>query len=332
MNLSVNAFRRVLTTNKWLQTAWDLLVVTFSLLPYAWGVNQFLVPHNIVAGGITGISEMVYFLSSGWIPIWGTTLTINVLLLAVAIPLLGLRFCFGTIWAVFSLAFWFRMIPIATVPVLHDPFMSCVVAGMFCGAGVGMAMTHHASSGGTDIIAMIVNKYKRVDLGKTLFVCDLIIISSSYFLPNIRSLEPIAMSLCFTFMMTIAVDTVTRHARQSVQFFIFSMYKSKEIAAAINKEVNRGCTILKGQGGYSRKSIDVLTVLAHQWETEHIFQVIKEIDPSAFVSQTNARGVYGKGFETVLSEKEQERARILEEQFAAEENNQLANQAAPSVQ
>lgn len=296
----------------------ELMAVTFGLLPYAVAINQLLVPHVIVPGGATGVSEIVYFATNGFMPIWLTNLLINVGLLCVAIPALGWKFCFRTVWGVFSLSMWYKLVPIATEPILHDPFMSCVVAGLLCGAGIGVVMLNGGSSGGTDIVAMLLNKYKHITLGKTLFACDLVIMSSAYFLPDIQSIEPIMMGLCFTFMMTQAVDTVISHAHQSTQFFIFSMYKSKEIAAAINKEANRGCTILNGQGGFSKKPIEVVVVLAKEHETNHIFRIIKEIDPNAFVSQTNAKGVYGKGFDTVLNKKEQERARQLEIEFEQE--------------
>lgn len=315
MDFSFENLQESIKQRKVLAIVLELAAISLGLLPYAVAINQLLVPHVIVAGGATGISEIIYFATSGYMPIWLTNLLLNVLLLSIAIPLLGWRFCFRTVWGVISLSLWYKVVPIASSPILHDPFMSCVVAGLLCGAGIGMVMLNGGSSGGTDIIAMIINKYRRIALGKVLFACDLVIMSSAYFLPNIHSIEPIMMGLCFTFMMTQAVDTVISHARQSTQFFIFSMYKSKEIAEAINREAHRGCTFLQGMGGFSKKPINVVVLVAKQHETNHIFRIIKEIDPNAFVSQTLAQGVYGKGFDTVLNKAEQERARQLELEF-----------------
>lgn len=290
----------------------DYLCIFVFLMPYAVSINQLMIPHNIVGGGLTGIAEIVYFATGTAVPVWITSLGINVALLCLAVYLLGWRFCVRTIWGVFSLAFWLKFVPVASAPLLHDPFMSCVVSGLICGACLGMVYLCNGSSGGTDIVAMIVNKYRRVPIGRALFVCDLIIISCAWYLPNITTIEPIVMGLCFTFMCMIAVDMVLNNARQSVQFFIFSMKHADEIATAINREVNRGATILNGVGCYSKKPMKVVTVLARKQESKQIFDLIKLIDPNAFVSQTIAQGVFGKGFDTVLNKKEQERAKMLE--------------------
>lgn len=193
--------------------------------------------------------------------------------------------------------------------------MACVISGLFCGASLGVVYLNNGSTGGTDIIAMIVNKYKRVSIGRALFGCDLVIISCAWFLPNINTVEPLMLGLCFTFMTMLAVDYLLNNARQSVQFFIFSMHNAEEIAEAINTKVHRGVTLLDGTGGYSKKPIKVVTVLAKKYERKQIFDLIKAIDPNAFVSQTAAQGVYGKGFDTVLNKQEQERARQLEIQY-----------------
>lgn len=290
----------------------ECFFITLFLLPYAIAVNQLLVPHNIVGGGLTGLSEILYFATDRFVPIWLTTLVVNSLLLLAAVITLGWLFCARTIWGVISLTFWLKIIPISSEPILHDPFMSCVVAGLFCGASLGMVYHNNGSSGGTDIIAMIVNRYRRISIGRVLFLCDLIIIGSAWFLPNIHSLEPIMMGLCFTFMCTIAVDAVLNKARQSVQFMIFSPHHAEEIADAINQRAHRGVTMLEGVGWYKKKRIRVVTVLARNHESRLIFDIIKAIDPNAFVSQTNTQGVFGKGFDTVLNKQEQERARAIE--------------------
>lgn len=304
----------------------EYIAIAICLLPYGIAINQLMVPHNIVGGGLTGIAEIIYFATHTSIPIWLTTLVLNSILLLVAVFTIGWRFCVRTIWGVFSLAFWFRVVPIATEPILSDPFMSCVVSGLFCGASLGLVYLNNGSSGGTDIIAMIINKYKRVSMGKALFACDLLIIASAYFIG--ANFERIMMGLCFTFMCMLSVDSVMAQARQSVQFMIFSRHNAEDIANAINTQVNRGVTILNGQGWYSKKPIKVVTVLAKKHEGRQIMDLIKAIDPNAFVSQTNAQGVFGKGFDTVLNKQEQERARQLElelEQHFDEAENKEKN-------
>lgn len=310
----VSIHERLLAFKKqrWVNELIEYFCIWLFLVPYAIAINTLMIPHNIVGGGITGLAEIVFFSTNRVVPVWLSTLLFNAGLLIVAIRTLGWRFCVRTIWGVLSLAFWFRIIPVFDTPILSDPFMSCVVAGLFCGASLGLVYLQNGSSGGTDIVAMIVNKYRRVSIGKALFGCDLLIISSAWFLPNITTIEPILMGLCFTFMCMIAIDTVLNNARQSVHFFIFSMNHADAIATAINQEVHRGATILNGVGCYSKKPMKVVTVLARKHESKQIFDIIKLIDPNAFVSQTIAQGVFGKGFDTVLNQQEQERAKMLE--------------------
>ena len=301
-----------LRSKKVVNEIFEYVTIFIGLIPYGFAVNQLLVPAEVVGGGLTGVSEILYFATNTAVPIWLTTLVVNLLLLAVAMYLVGTRFCIRTVWGVLALTFWFRVIPIAQEPVLHDTFMAVVIAGMLCGLGLSIVFLNNGSSGGTDIIAMIVNKYRRMSIGKVLFACDLVIISSAYFLPQNHSLEPILMGLCFTFMCTMTADTIMGRARQSVQFFIFSKHKSKEIADAIVERVHRGVTELDGTGWYSKKPVRVLLTLVRVHESNEVFRIIKDIDPNAFVSQTVTRGVFGKGFDTVLNKREQERAQELE--------------------
>jgi len=135
-------------------------------------------------------------------------------------------------------------------------------------------------------------------MGPILLYCDLIIISSAYFLPDVRSIEKILYGLCFTAVCSMTVDSVMGRLRQSVQFFIFSP-KYEEIANAINVRVNRGVTVLHGEGWYSKQPMHVLTVIAKKSESERIFRLVNEIDPNAFVSQSAVIGVFGKGFDPI---------------------------------
>lgn len=275
----------------------ELLLIFLGLFPYAVAVNQLLVPSDIVGSGLTGLCEIIYFATKGFVPIWLSTLSFNIILLVIALKLTDIRFVLRTIFGVFSFTFWLKVVPIASEPLLHDPFMASVVGGMLCGCGLGIVFLNNGTSGGTDIVAMIVNRYHHIPIGRVLFYCDLIIISSAYFLPNVRSIEKVLLGLCFTFMCTSVVDMIMNKVRQSVQFFIFST-KYEEIANAINS-MPRGVTILNGQGWYSKQEIHVVTVLAKKSESSRIFALVKEIDPDAFISQSEVIGVYGRGFDPI---------------------------------
>lgn len=274
-----------------------ILIALFSI-PYGIVVNQILVPHNIVAGGLTGLCEIIYFATNTIVPIWLSTLVLNAILLGIAIKLIGWKFCIRTLYGVLCLTIWFKVVPIPETPPISDPFMATVLGGLFNGCGLGIIFLNNGNTGGTDIIAMIVNKYKHMPLGRVLLTCDLIIISSAYFLPNVHSIERVLFGLCYTFMATTAVDWIMNRVRQSVQFFIFSQHY-KEIADAIMTQVPRGVTILDGMGGYSKQPIKVITVLAKKNEANKIFRLVRMIDPDAFISESQTEGVFGRGFDAI---------------------------------
>ena len=276
----------------------EFLLIALGLLPYGIAVNQILVPHNIVTGGLTGVCEIIYFATNTYIPIWLSSFTINIILLAIAWKIVGWRFCLRTLYGVFWLSAWLKIVPMASEPIISDAFMAVVIGGLLCGVGLGILFINNGSSGGTDIIATIVNKYRHVSMGRVLLYCDLVIIGSAYFLPNVHSIEKVVFGLTFTFMYSTAVDWIMRQIRQSVQFFIFSE-KYDEIADAINTKIPRGVTILDGEGWYSKRPIHVITVLAKKNESNRIFRLVREIDPNAFVSQSETIGVFGQGFEPI---------------------------------
>lgn len=282
----------------------ELLMIIICTIPYAFGVNQLLVPHAIVSGGATGLCEIIYFATNANVPIWLSSALINFLLLLIAALTVGWRYAVRTVWGVLWLTVWLRVIPIPEVPLLTDAFMAVVVGGLFTGCFLGICFLNNGSTGGTDIVAMIVNKYHHLPMGRVLMMTDLIIISSAFFLPTIQAagtqgaIEKILFGLTYTFMLSTAVDWVMNRMRQSVQFMIFTQ-KPDEIAEAILTQAHRGCTFLDAQGGYNKQPMKVVTTIARIHESATIFRLVRAIDPNAFVSQSQVRGVFGQGFESM---------------------------------
>ncbi len=276
----------------------EYFMIAICTIPYAFAVNQILVPHTVVGGGLTGFCEIIYFATGTAVPIWLSSLVINLALLAAAAFTIGWRYCVRTVYGVFWLTVWLKLVPIAPVPIITDPFMGVVLGGLFVGSFLGMVFLNNGSTGGTDIIAMIVNKYHHLPIGRVLMTCDIVIILCAYFLPDVRSIEKVLFGLCYTFMSSTAVDWVMNRMRQSVQFFIFSK-KYNEIAEAIMTQVPRGVTFLEAQGGYSKEPTKVITCIARQHESAKIFRLVRSIDPDAFVSQSQVRGVFGQGFDSI---------------------------------
>lgn len=303
------------------KTIREYIWIILGLFPFALMVNWIFVPHNVVGAGLTGICSIIYYATqglfpdffsqySGAIPLWLSSLSINVVLLLVAVFTVGWKFCVRTLIGALALAFWYRVIPMRVEPLISDPVTACLVGGAVFGMSLGVVMLNNGSSGGTDILAMIIHKYRDVSLGKVMVICDAIIIASSYFLPIPEQfivegmdvvdfkIKRILYGLCMTISYTAALDWIMSRMRQSVQFFIFST-KHAEIATAINQTVHRGVTVLDGTGWYSQQPIRVVTVLARKQESSLILQLIKHIDPNAFVSQANVNGVFGQGFDTI---------------------------------
>ena len=253
---------------------------------------------------MTGLCEIIYFATNTYVPIWLSSALINVLLLLIAGFTIGWRYALRTVWGVLWLTVWLKVIPIATVPLLTDAFMAVVIGGLFTGCFLGICFLNNGSTGGTDIIAMIINKYYHLPIGRVLLFADMTVICSAFFLPTIQAaglqgaVEKILFGLTYTFMLSTAVDWVMNRMRQSVQFMIFTQ-KPEEIAHAIITQAHRGCTFLEAEGGYNKKPMKVVTTIARSYESATIFRLVRAIDPNAFVSQSQVRGVFGQGFDPV---------------------------------
>ena len=248
-------------------------------------------------GGVPGIASIVYF-ATGF-PVQYTYFSINFILLLLSIRILGWKFSIKTVFAVFTLTFFLSIIQrlASGVVLLHDqPFMACVIGASLCGGGIGIAFSSNGSTGGTDIIAAIINKYRDITLGRVMLICDLIIISSSYFV--LKDWEKVVYGYVTLYICSFVLDQVVNSARQSVQFFIISE-KYDEIARHINVYPHRGATVINASGFYSGKEQKMLFVLAKKRESTIIFRLIKDIDPNAFVSQSAVIGVYGEGFDRI---------------------------------
>ncbi|OIP84480.1 MAG: hypothetical protein AUK44_02445 [Porphyromonadaceae bacterium CG2_30_38_12] len=278
----------------------EYIFIAFGLLMYAGAWKAFLLPHQITGGGVTGIGALVYYASG--IPISLTFFAINAVLLLIAIKTVGIKFSLRTIYGVSVLTLFFSVLPQASIGTFvgeKEDFMACVLGGLISGVGIGLVFLSNGSSGGTDIIAKVVNKYRNITLGRILLYCDVLIVSSSYFL-KFGSIERIVYGLTTLTINTLTVDMVINGVRQSVQFFIFSKHY-EQIASRINHEVHRGVTILDGMGWYSKEPVKVITVIARKNESIRIFRIVKDIDPNAFISQSSAIGVYGEGFDVIKS-------------------------------
>ena len=272
----------------------DYAMITVGMLSYCIGWTIFLLPNNISTGGVAGVSSILYW-ATGF-PAQLSYFGINLVLLAVALVVLGWRFCVKTIYAVSVLTVSSSIVG----SIYHEhwlsaePFMAAIIGSVFCGCGVGLGLANNGSTGGTDIIAAIINKYRDVSLGHVIMFCDIFIISSSYLV--LRDFERVIYGYVVLYVTAFCIDWVVNTMRSSVQFFIISE-KYEEIGHRINREPHRGCTVINAQGFYSGHDVKMLFVLAKRRQSDMIFRLINDVDPHAFVSQSAVIGVYGEGFD-----------------------------------
>lgn len=281
----------------------DYIMITFGIAIYALGWCAFLLPYQITTGGITGVAAIVYYATG--IPMQNVYFLINAAFLVVALKILGWKFMFKTIYGICTMyiLLWFFQWIIAdengkAIQLIGESqdFMACILGSAMCGMGLGIVFLSNGSTGGTDIIAAVVNKYRDVTMGKMIMYCDIVIISSCYFV--FYDWRRVVFGFCTLFIVSIVLDYHMNSMRQSVQFLIISK-KYDEIAQAITHEINRGCTLLHGEGFYSKADTKVVMVIARKNESSQIFRIVKHIDENAFVSQSSVIGVFGEGFDVI---------------------------------
>ena len=292
-----------------LNEAKDYFFIAFGLFLYTIAFTVFLMPYQIVAGGVTGLSAIIYYATGFHLE--NTYIIINGILLLVALKILGFKFMMKTIFAIFTLYLMLMFaqeilpkqdngLPFKLMGEGQD-FMSMIIGCVLTGIALATVFMNNGSTGGTDIIAASVNKYHpNVSLGNVLIAADFCIIGSCMFFPQfgdyMERAHKVMFGFCVMAMENYTLDYIMNARRQSVQFLIFTR-KWQEIANAIGTETHHGVTILDGHGWYTGKEVKVLCILARKNESVNMFRLIKMIDPQAFVSQSAVIGVYGEGFE-----------------------------------
>ena len=313
----------------------DYFFITLGLLLYTISFTVFLMPYQIVAGGVTGLSAIIYYATGFHLE--NTYIIINGFLLIVALKILGVKFLMKTIFAIFTLYFML-MIAQDLIPKQENglpfklmgegqDFMSMIIGCVMTGIALATVFMNNGSTGGTDIIAASVNKYhSNVSLGSVLIAADFCIIGSCMFFPQfgtyMERAHKVMFGFCVMTMENFVLDYVMNARRQSVQFMIFSQ-KWQEIANAIGTQMNHGVTILDGHGWYTGRQMKVLCILAKKNESINIFRLIKMIDPNAFVSQSAVIGVYGEGFDEMKVHIKQQKKEKMKIVFATNNHNKL---------
>ena len=288
--------KQIISTESVLTVIKNYFFITLGLAVFTFGWSAFLLPVQLMGGGVSGIASLIYF-ANPHIPVGLSSFVINGIFIAVAWKILGSKFCIttGICTAIVSAGFAVFQ-PMFSQPLVDDTFMCAIIGSGLAGFGVALALNYGGNTGGTDIIIMIIGKFRRVAYGKLTMYINVFIIASSYLITH--SVEKLVYSFVVMIAYTIASDTFLDGHRQTYQFMIFSQ-TNEEIAEKINHEMHRGATLLKGVGSYSKQESDVLLVMAHKSDKTKIMRIIKETDKAAFVSISKTNAVFGKNFDQI---------------------------------
>ncbi|MBO7396561.1 MAG: YitT family protein [Bacteroidales bacterium] len=310
----------------------EWLMVTLGILMYTTGWSIFLIPNNLVGGGVSGISSIIQYATQGAVQMGYSYFVINAILIVLSLIILGMGFGAKTIYAIVLASVSLRFLPgvippeiINTLSLQNGKLMSVLMGGLMAGLGIGMSISNGGSTGGTDIIALIYTKYHNVSPGRVILLLDFVIIVSALLIPSyVQDLNPatglplvdadgkplthlmpfadkittVVYGLILVTVNSYVLDMYISGSRQSVQLFILSKEYEK-LADVITQDLHRGVTVLDGHGWYTKQESKVLIVVARKADLNLLLRCIKQIDPHAFLSVSSVNGVYGKGFETI---------------------------------
>lgn len=277
------------------------VIITIGVFLYCFSWVAFIIPKGISGGGVTGISSIIYYATN--IPISYSYLAINTILIIAGTIILGKGFGFKTIYSILCASLMFEIMPdftwITEFSDIPDKFINAIIGGTISAFGIAAIFFQGGSTGGTDIIALVIAKYRETSPGKVFMYCDLIIIGSIIFLPG-KGLQDVIYGYIQMVSFSYMIDVLLTGSKQSVQIIIFSA-KYKEVGDMLIRDMGRGVTALNSVGWYSQEDSKVLIVIARKYQLTQIMAAVKEVDSRAFISVCSAMSVYGEGFEQVKS-------------------------------
>lgn len=283
--------------NTFWENVWEYVLMTVGSVVFCIAWTSFLIPNGISSGGLTGLCTILQF-GTG-IPVSTSFFILNLFLLLLGFLLVGKKFGIKTIYVIILQTFLFDILSSERfdfmVVLMDDRFLTCVVGGILEAIGLGVILSRGGSSGGLDILAMIINKYWPVSPGRVYMVCDLFIIASLLLVPG-KGIIDMMYGYLVMFVFSVGVDYVLLGNKQTVQILIMSK-EYNEIADYLVKEMKRGVTALNSVGWYSGNEGKVLLVVARKYQVHPIMKAVRAIDHKAFISISSANSVYGEGFE-----------------------------------
>lgn len=281
----------------WFKVLMDYIIITISCIIYCVAWTQIFVPNGITSGGITGLCTILQY-GTGFNMAWSYAI-FNVVLLIAGFLILGKAFGFRTIYALIVITLALDLLPQMGIPTLElkEGILNPILASLVEAIGISILLAKGGSSGGTDIIALIINKYWPVTPGMVYMVLDIVIIASLLLIPG-KTVDDVVYGYIAVVTFSLGLDYILLGRKSTMQIMVFSE-KYKEIADYINNVMDRGVTALSAVGWYSQQEKKVLLILVRRSEMSLLTGKIKEVDPKAFVAVTPVKDVYGEGFEEI---------------------------------
>lgn len=284
-------------SNKILNVIWDYFLMTVGSVIFCMAWTSFIIPNGLASGGLTGLCTIIQY-GTG-IPVGITYPILNILLLILGVLSLGRAFGVKTIYVIALTSLLFDLLPqFPQLEVLmNEKLLVALVGAGMESVGIGLVLLRGGSTGGTDILAMMINKYWPVSPGKVYLYSDIFIITMLMFVPD-KGLVDMIYAFVLMLGFSFGVDYVLLGNKSSVQILVFSS-RYQEIADHMINEVHRGVTALQSVGWYSQQESKVLLIVARKHQMNEVVNEVKKIDKKAFISISTAMSVFGEGFEEV---------------------------------
>jgi uncharacterized membrane-anchored protein YitT (DUF2179 family) len=289
--------------NKVLNLLWDYFLMTIGSVIFCMAWTSIIIPTGLASGGLTGLCTIIEYATNGAIPMGIPYWIMNIGLLVIGFLSLGRAFGIKTIYVIILTSILFNVLPEFESLRYYgfvendEKLLAALIGAALEAVGLGLVLLRGGSSGGTDIIAMIINKYWPVSPGRVYLYTDIFIIASLFLLPD-KGLIDVVYAYIIMLGFSFGIDFVLLGNKSSVQILVFSS-KYQEIADHMIHVMHRGVTALQSVGWYSQKESKVLLIVSRKHQMNEVIKDVKAIDPKAFVSVSTAMSVFGEGFEEV---------------------------------
>ncbi|MDP4178811.1 MAG: YitT family protein [Bacillota bacterium] len=278
----------------------EYILITIGIVLLAFSLEIFMAPNKIAAGGVTGIAIIINSIFPN-LSLGLLTIIMNIILFIVGFLTIGNKFGAKTIYASLSLSgmLWvMEKFGVSNIILTKNLFLASIFGTFLSGIGMGIVFNQNASTGGTDILAKILNKYFHLDIGKSLLIVDFII---TLFGGAIFGADLGMYALLCVIINGFAIDNVVEGLNTCKEVLVVSSC-TDEIKKFIIENMDRGCTTFKGNGGYSNREIDILYTVISRKEFIKLKNFIMKIDPNAFITVSNTHEVLGEGFKNILGD------------------------------